>query len=266
MQLIKAAFCQILACVIMLLLGPRLSGWGLDVRLIPLVQAVIAAALSALLHQPPWWRIIHLFFMPAVAILLAMNLPSWLYLLIFLLLTLVFWGTAKGDVPLFLSSSAVSDALATIVVSEQATKFADIGAGIGTIVEPLAQKLPELRIDALERAPLPWLFAFWRCRKLPNVQVRYASLWTSNLGEYDVVFAFLSPMVMERIGEKVLHDMREDSLFVSSSFPIPGWLSEAILEIDDRQKTRLYCYRIPSKSVSTANIVPIHSKVGCNLY
>lgn len=256
MQLVKAATCQALACIIILLIGGWLSRWGLDIRLIALLQAVIAVTLSTLLHQPPWWRFIHLIFMPAVAIMLALSLPSWLYLLVFLLLTLVFWGTVRGDVPLFLSSSAVSDALATVLAREHAASFADLGAGIGSVVVPLARRLPEVQIDALERAPLPWLFTCWRCRNLTNVRVSLGSLWPSNLSEYDVAFAFLSPLVMERIGEKVLHDMREGSLFISSSFPVPDWRPEAVQELDDRRKTRLYYYRIPAKTFRHGKYLP----------
>lgn len=246
MQLAKALICQVLACTVALLLSGWLARWNIDSRLGVLLQAATAASLSAVLRQPVWWRFIHLSFMPSVAIMLAFNLPSWLYLLILLLLTLVFWGTVKGDVPLFLSSSAVSDAVIAIVARENAASFADIGAGVGTVVAPLARQFPGLRIQAMERAPLPWLMALWRCRKLPNVEVRLGSLWRGNLAGYAVVFAFLSPLVMARVGEKVRRDMREGSLFISSSFPVPGWLPEAVVEIDDSRKTRLYCYRIPS--------------------
>lgn len=244
MSLIKALLCQILACLIILLLSDWLSRWAIDIRLIALLQALIAATFSALLRQPVWWRLIHLSFTPAMAIMLAFSLPSWLYLLVLLLLSLVFWGTVKGDVPLFLSSSAVGKAVIAVVARERAASFVDLGAGVGTVVAPLARQRPDLRIDALERAPLPWLLARWRCRKLPNVQVRLVSLWRRNLTEYNVVFAFLSPLVMARVAEKVRSEMREGSLFISSSFPVQDWVPETIVEVDDGRKTRLYCYRI----------------------
>jgi hypothetical protein len=255
MQLIKALVCQALACLIILLVSGWLSRWGLNSRLIVPLQALIAVALSVVLRQPVWWRLIHLSFMPAVAIMLALNPPSWLYLLVLLLLTLVFWGTVKGDVPLFLSSSAVGEAVIAIVAREKAESFVDMGAGVGSVVVPLARQLPDLRIEALERAPVPWLIACWRCRTLPNVRVRLGSLWRRNLAEYGVVFAFLSPLVMIRAGEKVRRDMREGSLFISSSFPVPNWLPETIVEVDDSRKTRLYCYRIQSQTMPAEQLV-----------
>lgn len=244
MQIVKALVCQILAFSLVVLLNVWLSRWGVDIRLLILLQASLAAGFSSVLRQPVWWRFIHLSFLPAVAAMLAMNLPSWLYLLVLLLLTLVFWGTVKGDVPLFLSSSAVGDALIAIVARENPASFADIGAGIGTVVVPLAKQFPSLRIKALERAPLPWLFAYWRCRKLSNVEVSLGSLWHGNLADQAVVFAFLSPLVMQAVAEKIRREMRKGSLFISSSFPVADWLPETVVEIDDRRKTRLYCYRL----------------------
>ncbi len=209
-----------------------------------MVQALLAVLGSQMLRQPKWWRIIHLLFMPTVFLGLSWQLPSWLYLLALLLSGLVFWGTVKGDVPLFLSSTAVSDALIQLIKTEAASSFVDIGAGLATVVQPIAANRTDLRVVGLERAPIPWLIAKWRCRKLANVRISRNSFWDCDLGDFDVVFAFLSPLVMARVGEKIKAQMRPGSLFVSSSFPIPEARPESVMVLADRRKTRLYCYRI----------------------
>ena len=206
-------------------------------------QGVAAAICSIILRQPYWWMPIHLLFLPSAIMLLTLQLPSWLYLLILLVFGLVFWGTVKGDVPLFLSSTAVADAVASIVNGEHAHAFADLGAGVGSVAVPLAQQ-QTLMVEAWEHAPLPWLITSWRCRKLPNASVKRASLWGCNLARYDVVFAFLSPAVMVRLGEKIRREMLPGSVIISSSFPIPDWEPEAIIQIEDRRSTRLFCYRL----------------------
>lgn len=208
-----------------------------------LVQGIAAALWAGILRQPYWWFSIHLLFLPTAIAMLALQLPSWLYLLVVLLLALVFWGTVKGDVPLFLSSNAVADEVANIVEKENAGLFADLGAGVGSVAVPLAQRRA-LRVDAWERAPLPWFITVWRCRKLPNASVKRASLWSCDLVRYDVVFAFLSPAVMAELGEKVRAEMRPGSLFISSSFPIPDWEPESVVRIEDRRRTILFCYRV----------------------
>lgn len=186
----------------------------------------------------------HLLFLPLAIAMLALQLPSWLYLSAMLLLALVFWGTVKGDVPLFLSSHAVADALAAMVERENAAAFADLGAGVGSVAVPLAERHPVMKVEAWERAPLPWLILAWRSRGLANVAVNRANLWDSDLAGYNVVFVFLSPAVMVELGDKVRREMRPGSLFISSSFPVPDWPPESVLQIADRRGTRLFCYRI----------------------
>lgn len=243
MQAIKALICQIVA-------GGLLVGllFFLPLKIQPwqavALQSLLAALFSHVLRQPLWWRPIHLLFMPAVWLSLTWQAPVWFYPAGSLLLILIFWGTVKGDVPLFLSSSAVSDALGILLQRECAKSFVDIGAGLGTVALPLAISHPQLRVVALERAPLPWLIAYLRCRNQANATARYASFWKYDLAAFDLVFAFLSPAVMTGVGEKISREMRHGSLFVSSSFPIPDWRPESVVELADRRNTRLYCYRI----------------------
>ncbi|MGZ0077251.1 hypothetical protein ACWAU0_05710 [Methylomonas sp. YC3] len=242
MQLFKALLSQLMACVAVM--GLRAQILPVSVWQAVAIQAGLAALFSRGFRQPVWWLPIHLLFLPTVLMGLSWQVPAWLYLLTLLLLTLLFWGTVKGDVPLFLSSSAVSEALIEIVSREQAQAFIDIGAGLATVVVPLAKARPDMVVVALERAPLPWLLARWRCRNLANVQVGRYSFWEQDLRGFDVVFAFLSPLVMAKIGEKVRREMRAGCLFISSSFPIPDSHPESVLELNDSRKTKLYCYRI----------------------
>lgn len=207
-----------------------------------LVQSAAAALWCRVLRQRSWWMLIHLLFLPTVIAMLGLQLPAWVYLLTLLLLTLVFWGTVKGDVPLFLSSTAVADAVAIIVERENGHSFADLGAGVGSVAVPLAQHR-NIKVEAWEQAPLPWLVTAYRCRKLPNATVKRSSLWGCNLAGYDVVFAFLSPAVMAKLAEKVRCEMSPGRLFISSSFPIPDWEPESIVIVEDRRRTTLFCYR-----------------------
>lgn len=243
-QPLRALAAQGLGLVVSLALAWGVPGWFPGWWQLALLQGIVAALSSRVLQQPPWWWPMHLLFLPAVLGALALQLPSGIYLGVFMLLALVFWGTVQGDVPLFLSSPTVAAALAELAEQERAGMCADLGAGVGSVVVPLAQRLPLVAIEAWERAPLPWAIAEWRCRRVPNVAVRRASFWNCHFARYDLVFAFLSPAVMPALGEKIRREMRPGSLFVSSSFAVPGWIPEAVQNLDDRRGTLLYCYRI----------------------
>lgn len=245
MPLLTALLCQTLALAAASLLYK--AGWPLPVSWLLWIQPLLAALLSRLFRQPLWWLPIHLLFAPAVWLFLTFQIPGWIYLTAFLISLAIFWGTFKGDVPLFLSSDAVSNALSTIVKRQRANNLIDLGAGIGSAVIPLAKQSPKLEITAVERAPLPWLILRWRCRRFSNIKVLRQNLWDTALAEYDIVFLFLSPMVMPRMQDKCLQEMRTRSLVVSSSFEMPIWPAESILQLKDIKHTRLYCYRLPEK-------------------
>lgn len=244
MTLLTALFCQFLALACTNLLYK--TGWSLPTNWLWL-QPVLAAILSRLFRQPIWWLPIHLLFVPTVWLFLTFQIPGWVYLSAFVISLAIFWGTFKGDVPLFLSSTAVSDALADTVKRQHAKNLIDLGAGIGSAVIPLAKQLPELAITAVERAPLPWLILRWRCRKLSNIKVLRKNLWDTDVADYDAVFLFLSPLAMPRMQDKCLQEMRSNSLVVSSSFEMPLWPAEKVIQLDDAKSTRLYCYRLPEK-------------------
>lgn len=245
MSLLKALLCQILALAMASLLYK--TGWLLQLNWLLWIQPILAASISRLFRQPVWWLPIHLLFVPAVWLFLTFQIPDWIYLSAFLVSLAIFWGTFKGDVPLFLSSTAVSDALASIVKQQRAKNLIDLGAGIGSAVIPLAKQLPKLKITAVERAPLPWLILHWRCRRFSNIQVLRKNLWETSLTDYDIAFLFLSPLAMPRMQDKCLQEMRTNSLVVSSSFEMPIWPAEKTVELNDAKRTCLYCYRLPEK-------------------
>lgn len=244
MQLIKALACQAIAIILVILLTKILPQYSSGLTIILLLQGIIAALCSWATRQPIWWVPIHLLFLPLAFVLLSANLPAWIYLSIWLLLLVVFWGTAKGDVPLYLSSDAVNEAIIKVLEREHARSFCELGAGLGTVVVPLAKRLPALKIEAVETAPLPWLIMKLRCRLLVNVNVEHKNLWDCELEDHDVVFAFLSPLFMVQLGDKVKREMRSGSLLVSSSFIVPNWQPESVIQLKDMRGTQLFCYRV----------------------
>ena len=244
MNVLKALAAQLLGAASTLLFIWLLPEFMHGAGVLALTQGSIAAGWSRLLRQPIWWLPIHVLFLPTALGLLLLQLPAWLYLLAVLILALVFWGTIKGDVPLFLSSTAVVNAVVRIVKQEKALAFAELGAGVGSVVVPLAKQCPTMVVTGYELAPIPWAITAWRSRWLSNLGVYRSSFWTCDLAPYAVVFAFLSPNPMPELALKIKREMRPGSLFIYSSFPVPGWQPEVIKQIQDRGMTKLYCYRV----------------------
>lgn len=245
MNLIKFLLAQSLSWLLLVILTVKLHLLSVDWSYVAWLQGLFAALIGWILRQPYWWLPLNLLFFPAAILMLTLDVPTWIYLGIATVLTLIFWGTIKGDVPLFLSSPQVTAYVAQIVAQEKAFTFADLGAGVGSVAVPVARTFPHLIVDAWERAPLPWLVTRWCSRFLTNLHVYRSSFWACNLRQYNVVFAFLSPIAMPELGIKAKKEMRPGSLLISSSFPIIDWEPECIQQLDDPRKTTLYFYRLP---------------------
>lgn len=208
-----------------------------------LAIGAVALLLASLTGQPWWWRIIHVLFAPLAWALVELSIdPGW-FLLAFILLLLVYRGALTNQIPLYLSSADTAAALARIMSERPGKRFVDLGAGIGSVIRPLARALPEAQLTGIENAPATWLVGYLSTASLPNCSWQWGDLWRTSLAEYDVVYAFLSLAPMPALWEKVKHELPSGSIFISNSFPVPGVLASNVVEIDDASRTRLYCYR-----------------------
>ena len=205
-----------------------------------------AGGLAWLTGRPWWWRWIHGMFMPLAWLVSGMNIESHWFLIAFILLVLVYWGAITGRVPLYLSNGRTASRVAVLARERRARAVLDIGAGVGSIVVPVARAAAEWRVTGVENAPLTWLAGLLvsRWRGMGRVDWRFGSFWDIGLGGFDLVYAFLSPEPMEALWLKVQAEMDPGSLFVSNSFVVPGVVPSEVIEVDDRRGTRLYCYVI----------------------
>ena len=203
----------------------------------------VALLIASLSRQPWWWRLIHALFAPAAWGVAALAIdPGW-FLLALILMLLVYRGAITGRIPLYLSNKETAAALAELIADRPGARFVDLGAGIGSVLRPLARALPNARFTGIENAPATWLIGYLRTAGLANCQWRWGDIWQFDLAPYDVVYAFLSPEPMPELWAKVQREMVSGSVFISNSFRVPDVDASAVIEVDDGRQTRLYCYR-----------------------
>ena len=209
-----------------------------------IVQGMIAAWIGHKLVLPKWWIPVQIILPPAALLVGTFEVPAWIFLAVFLVLLLVYWNSARGRVPLYLTNRETWHALASIIESRQATHFVDLGCGIGGALLYLAKTHPNTEFTGVESAPLPFLLAWIRARLsgLDNLSIRYGSLWKQPLADYDFVYVFLSPAPMPELYEKVNREMQPNSVFVSNSFTVPGFDAEQIIQVNDKRETQLYLW------------------------
>lgn len=206
---------------------------------------VLAAAFSHLAKQARWWLPIQLLFIPALAITLDTDIPPYVFLLAFLLMLLLYWSTFRTQVPLYLSSNKVWQALETQLPVDRPFSFVDLGSGMGGVLTHLSRTHPQGRFHGVETAPLPFAWSWLRIKLggYRNCRVYWRSLWDCDLAQYDVAFAYLSPVPMAALWEKVQNEMRPDSLFISNTFAVDDHPPQKILRTDDLHHSELYVWR-----------------------
>ncbi len=202
-----------------------------------------ALLLASLLHQAWWWRLIHALFAPLAWGVASLPInPDW-FLLAFVLLLLVYRGAITGQIPLYLSNRDTVAALVELTSERSGMLFLDLGAGIGSVLRPLAKARRDARFTGVENAPATWIVGYLRMIGQANCDWRWGDIWRTNLAGYDVVYAFLSPAPMPELWQKVIREMRPGSLFISNSFAVPEVEPSDVLTIADARHTRLYCYQ-----------------------
>ena len=215
------------------------------------LQGVAAALIAYWQRAPRWWLLIHLGFAPLVVIVQNFAIaPGW-FLAAFVLTLLVFWRTDQSRVPLYLSNRQTATALAALLPTAP-IKLIDLGCGDGGLLRQLAKARPDCCFVGIEHAPLPWLLAHLRTRRLENVSVRRGDFWQESLAGYDLVYAFLSPAPMPRLWQKARTEMVPGTLLISNSFAVPDIAPSRTVDVPDRRATRLYLYRIDKAGDSAA--------------
>jgi SAM-dependent methyltransferase len=203
----------------------------------------VAAWLGHVAGLPRWWLPINLSFVPLLAVVLAMKLPPLAFLVGFLLLAALYWPVLRHRVPLYLTGRQARTALLELLPAGKGLRFVDLGAGTGRLLAGLARARPGDRHVGIESAPLPWLAGWFATRGLaPGVAWRFGDFWKENLGEYDIIYAYLSPAPMPRLLAKLRAEMRPDALFISNTFPLPGVVPATARGLGDVHGSTLYVY------------------------
>ena len=225
---IQAALIQGAALPLSAALLYVLAEFHLEVNLLTaaLAQGALAALITHKLGMASWWRPIQFLFPLAVLTALALHLPSWLFLLAFLLLLGLYWSTFRTQVPYYPSQAAVWDAVRQLLPPEQpggALKLIDIGSGLGGAVLYWSRLRPDARCSGIELAPFPWLYSWLRAR-LGGSQARFilGDYEKLDFSQYDLVFAYLSPAPMQALWRKAKAELKPGAILVSLEFEIPG--------------------------------------------
>ena len=213
------------------------------------LAGLLAGVTALLLKSRLTWAAILALLPTAFVLALQLDLPAWIPAAALILLVLVA-GNSLGDrVPLYLSNAETLDKLTALAPSDEPIRVIDLGCGFGAVPRAFAKANthPESRFEGVESAIFPFIIARLLAvlQRDSRITVRYASLWRTNLSDYDLVYCFLSPHPMERLFEKAVDEMKSGSLFVSNSFDVPGISPVRAIPIESGRSTGLLVWTMP---------------------
>jgi SAM-dependent methyltransferase len=214
-----------IVCFSALQIGGLALMFSLGLREWPLVAA--AGALPALCslvknRSEVWWSILHLAFPVLAYGTLELKISPMYFLGAFLILAGFNFRAASNRVPYFPSGPATWAAVEGALPAGRAIRFVDIGSGLGGLNFHLAKRRPESDFIGVEISPLPWLASRVRAIGRRNCSFERGDYNRLDLGEFDVVFAYLSPAVMLDVWGKARREMRPGSMLLSFEFDAPG--------------------------------------------
>ena len=96
----------------------------------------------------------------------------------------------------------------------------------------------------VETAPLPFVISKLRLAGMRNCKVAWGDFWQRDLGQFDVVYAYLSPVPMAKLWQKITLEMKPGSLFISNTFTVPGAEPDRAIPLDDMSGSVLYVWQI----------------------
>ena len=251
---IAVALAGQIAAVLLVLAAVRVFRWPVSIWVAAAFAGATAALLAKLLRLEKWWIAIQLVFPLLLVAMLRLGWPAWIYFAILVLLALVYWSAFRSRVPLYLSNHATWRAVEKLLPDAgpgRRLKFIDLGSGLGGLLSYLGARRPDIDFDGIELAPLPALLSRLRLALTGrrNVRIHWGSFWPHQLANYDVVFAFLSPVPMPELWAKVRQEMRPGALFVSCAFEVPGQTPDQVIELDSARQPRLLVWRVGERTV-----------------
>jgi hypothetical protein len=210
-----------------------------------LLTGVLAVAFSRTFAMERWWLPMQFLFTPLVFLVAGLELPNGVWMLVFAMMVAVYWSTFRTQVPLYLSSTKVRQALIPLLPEGPFT-FMDVGSGVGGVLLDLSVARRDGDYHGVESAPVPWLISWVRFAvgRHMNCHAHWGSLWKTDLRRYDVVFAYLSPVPMAALWEKVQREMRPGSRFISNTFAMDAKAPTHTVTVDDLHHSTLFVWTI----------------------
>ncbi|MFA6098697.1 MAG: hypothetical protein WCV50_02900 [Patescibacteria group bacterium] len=102
----------------------------------------------------------------------------------------------------------------------------DLGSGDGRVIVAIANNSSAKIVVGYEISFIPYIWSKIRIRFLglnQRVEIRGADFLSRDLSQATVIFCFLTPKAMKKLGPKFERELRPGTRIISYSFSMPNW-------------------------------------------
>lgn len=170
----------------------------------------------------------------------------WIYLifvgiLLFIVLSILFWTLRNGISPMPSSRKATQTILSLIPPGNRT--IYELGSGWGNLAYAIAKQYPDRRVIGYETSLVPYWIARLLFRR-GNLRFERKNFFSKNLRDAGLIVCYLYPGAMRQLKEKFQKELLPGTQILSNTFALPGWEPQHIVEVDDLYKTKIYRYEI----------------------
>lgn len=207
--------------------------------------ALVAGMLAYLFSLPAIWVGVNAVAVPVSIGVLGFNLPGWIPLCIVMPLVLIHGPAFWMRVPYYPTHVEMYAKIADELPDSKNFNFIDLGCGVSGLLIYLAKGRPLGTYTGVEISILPYVISKLKALIFGRgkVKIRFKSIWSCSLGEFDYVYAFLSPAPMPRLWEKAKNEMKKGTIFITNSFPV-GEIADKKIDIGREKSGTIYIHKI----------------------
>lgn len=200
-------------------------------------------------------------------------MPTWFWIFLMLAGTLfgckmLYIAATVAVLPMTQGALYVSTARARIAAAldtvnlSPGQQLVDLGCGDGRVLRSACRRC-NLRAVGYEINLAAYLKAVVLCLFYPGIQLKLRNFWHADISEADVVFCYLYPDVLERLGGKLHKELKPGATVISGNFPLPGWTPNEVVSCEQPlYSSPFYVYRDFPKQVSAGRQALDEERVG----
>lgn len=178
---------------------------------------------------------------PLYLLLIALVVALLIWINIYLITLIYSW--IKGAPYVSTNTSQIIKILGEIQM-EKGSSFLELGCGDGRVVREAVRRYQAVGLGVEINPYLVWLARLRaKLSGLNNIRFIRANIFDYSFSSYpDFIYIFLFPVMIERLGAKLLKQMRRGATVISHGFKVTH-LDEHLIKVVDSGKFKTYIYR-----------------------